>query len=88
VYGEYEKLKEAKASFWILVTDKKVDRAYTHKDDFLKEFDSFMKSFGVIKISLVSPIKSISLELWNTYGNNKPIYSITSNDSDWSRNIR
>ncbi|MFY9872545.1 MAG: hypothetical protein WAK17_22780 [Candidatus Nitrosopolaris sp.] len=54
----------------------------------MKEFDSFMKSFGVIKISLVSPIKSISLELWNTYGNNKPIYSITSNDSDWSRNIR
>jgi hypothetical protein len=77
--------KKQKQVFGYLSLIKKVDRAYAfyHKDDFLKEFGSYMKSFGLIKISLVYPIRSISLELWNMYENNKSIYSVISNDSDW-----
>ncbi len=88
-YEQYEKLKNANANFMVIVAEKKTDRSYifTHKDDFLNEFDSYKNNFILIKISSGYTNKKIEISLYN-HVNKESNTSVTSDDSDWSRNIR
>jgi hypothetical protein len=89
LYEQYEKLKHANASFMVIVAEKKTDRSYifTHKDDFLNEFGSYINNFILIRISSGYSIKKIEISLYN-HVNKESNISVTSDDSDWSRNIR
>lgn len=88
VYKEYETRQEANVNFRIVVVEKTVNRAYvyTHKDDFLKEYNYFLKRFVNLTIKLENPLRNILIDIWN-YKNKKSKYSVTSDNEEWSGKI-